>query len=209
MKGSLRYIVSLLVVPLFASATGQAWADNKKPDPVTIVNTPLPVTGTLGVSGQVQAQINNGVGNPVPVKITGTNPPVRFQSEKLMTVAQGTTGNSVAMFQVPLGMVGIVKFVSGHTFTNVDSWVSCAIVRTDANGTPLGGNGEHVVQMQKQLRPGVGDFYHEFSQPMEFYVDNSVVGFNYVGVSCDLVPAPTSFGDIFQFDITGILESAQ
>jgi len=60
MKRSRSFAVSLLVASLFALATGQAWADNKnfgpKPQPVTILNTPLPVTGSLGVSGTVQVR---------------------------------------------------------------------------------------------------------------------------------------------------------
>ena len=176
--------------------SGMAAADPKSKD-VVVVNepvNPLPVT----IQGGTASVVVEPGANPLPVVIAepsepffvqDVGPPGRFQNEALMIVAQGTTGNSVPLFDVPDGKLAIVKFVSGRTFTDVDSWVSCEVVRMD-NGAPLGQGGSHVVLVSKRVRPPrfAGqdvDFSHEFSQEMEFYVEGGLQA----GFSCTMIPA--------------------
>jgi len=109
MKTSLRFIVSLLVAPLFALATGQAWADNKKPDPVTVVNTPLPVTvqnsASVTVTNPTLIVRDAGVAKPFEGRCDGFFTP-NFSSFESCTIA------------VPAGNQLVVQAVSA--LANID-----------------------------------------------------------------------------------------
>jgi len=161
--------------------------------------------------GPVDVFVTNDDTTPVSVKISDSNVPIRFQSERLMTIATNTVGRALSLFEVPVGKTAIVKFVSGQTFTDVDSWVNCSVVRMADESSPLGGGGSHTLLVQKRVRPPrfagqVADFSHEFSQEMEFYVE----GGRFAGFDCTMVPAPTNpSGAIVSLTMTGVLVEAQ
>jgi hypothetical protein len=156
--------------------------------------------------GPVDVRVTNDATEPVPVTVSK---PVRFQNERLMTIAPNTTGNAVSLFEVPVGKTAIVKFVSGRTFSPVDSWVSCSVVRMVDDTTPIGNGGSHAVLVQKRLRPPnlagqAADYSHEFSQEMEFYVE----GGRRAGFTCTMIPAPVNPGAIVRLDMTGVVVDA-
>jgi hypothetical protein len=121
----------------------------------------------------------------------------RLQDEVIMSITAGTTGNSEPVLEVPEGMTAIVKFVSGRTFTPVDSWVSCTVVKM-IGGAPIGSEGAHHVIVQKRFR--VSDYSHEFSQEMEFYVGGGLQA----GFTCTMHPAPTQ-NALIGLNMTAIL----
>jgi hypothetical protein len=147
---------------------------------------------------EIDVNVVNELTNPVPVK--NVDPVGRLQDEILMTIASGTTGNSEPVLDVPEGKMAIVKFVSGRTFTTVDSWVSCTVVKM-TGGAPIGGEGSHPVIIQKRSR--ATDYSHEFSQEMEFYVEGGLQA----GFSCTMAPAPAT-DELFILTITAILVDA-
>jgi len=197
LRGPFVCVVTVVAALVFVSSPG--WADPPSKD-VNVVNTDA---------------------NPVPVKVTGADAPLLvedidsfatgwFQNEILMVIDQGTVGNSAPIFDVPEGKLGVVEFVSGVTFTPVDSWVRCEVVRM-SNGSPLGNGGAHDVLVQKRFRQPrfagqTGDYSHQFSQAMRFYVE----GGRQVGFSCTMIPGPTADnGAIVSLNVSGFLVDAE
>ena len=148
----------------------------------------------------LQVEVSNA--DPVPVTI---GEPVRFQEQELLVIAQGSFSEALSLFNVPAGKTAIVKFASGRAVTSVDSFLSCEVVQMSGSAT-IGNVGSHQVLVQKRPRIGVGDYWHDFSQEMELYVE----GGRGAGLSCHLSPASTGpTGTIVSFTLTGIVVDAQ
>lgn len=187
----MKIFISLILLTCSVAYAAPPWVE------------PIDVVVTNDETSAVPVEIINPT---EPFFVEDIGPPGRFQEEALMVIDQGTVGRSKAIFDVPEGMLAIVKFVSGRTFTDVDSWVSCEVVRME-NNTPHGFGGSHNVIVQKRFRQPrfagqEGDYSHEFSQGIEFYVDGGLQA----GFTCIMIPAPTeSNGSIVSLGMTGIL----
>lgn len=100
----------LLSFPLLFLLALQAWAE--KPMPVNVMNTPsnpVPVTGSLGLTGNANVTVTNTASNPLPVVVTALEP---FQATNSDVVNEPSLSTTITVTTVPAGKRLIVEHVS-------------------------------------------------------------------------------------------------
>jgi hypothetical protein len=174
--------VGLLLVGAFLAAMAQPEpAIGAGSAPVTVVNTPLPVTLSGSVSGTVQAEqsgpwsvtVGNAAGSPVLVRDVDRESPEPFQMNIHLTINAGDLFDGEA-FSVPAGKRLVIECVTARTdvFPGQETEV---FVTTTVGGQPV----SHVVPGAIQKLDFAPGQYDETvsAQLVRFYADaGSTVG---------------------------------
>lgn len=153
--------------PVAAQPSTSNATDERHSTPVSVVNTPLPVTGTLGVSGNVgingTVRVSNpGTTTPVPLVVSDTSSPGRTPFQTLIT--RTTVG--FTSFDVPSDKRFVVEFVSGRCTSPQALTVAAAEVFTQ-----VGSSGALPHDFVPQLVfAGLSNAY-TFSQQTRIYAD--------------------------------------
>ncbi|HYT22823.1 MAG TPA: hypothetical protein VEW05_21650 [Candidatus Polarisedimenticolia bacterium] len=119
-------------------STSNATDERPHSTPVSVVNTPLPVTGTLDVRGNIgidgTVRVSNpGTSTPVPLVVSDTSSPGRTPFQ---TLINRTTGG-FTFFDVPSDKRFVVEFVSGRCNLPETLTVVAAEVWTQVGSGPL------------------------------------------------------------------------
>jgi hypothetical protein len=122
--------------------------------PVTVVNTssnPVPVTGTVGLSGTGNVQVTNSVANPVPVSVANNAPNVIqiTYAKDMGNLLVGT--NPEVIYTVPAGFRLVIEYfeiggalqsgevATGGIYTTVSSKPALHEIMTPPAPSLLGG----------------------------------------------------------------------
>lgn len=147
---------AILRIAVLLGLLGPAVALGAGSAPVTVVNTganPVPVTGSLGISGNVN--VSNTAANPVPVTLKGpvdvTSLPAGVEKFPKMNVFQGGTSSNLITLtvspNVPSGSVFVATNVSMVADVGNSSYPivagSCRLVFKD----PVSGSSTRIVTL--------------------------------------------------------------
>ena len=169
-------IVCLSILALSVSSIAPKHADAAVATAVHVVNTPLPVTGTVkaNVTGNVAVTVGNSSGNPVPVQIVDGTSEQPYTLNVNINIADGATGGSAngnttgaQSFAVPAGKRLVVETVSMYRPGDIGQSVQI-FVNTFS--------GAQYSAFAVPSAAGSGGVYTGATQAMKFYADPGTRG---------------------------------
>jgi hypothetical protein len=114
MLGVASSLVAVAALTIVFAGSGEAQGNATGPN-VTVVNTPLPVTGnvTATMSGNVSANIINPANNPVLIRnVDAQGVKELWQKSNGITLSTGESGETVTFDPVPAGKALVIEHVN-------------------------------------------------------------------------------------------------
>jgi len=160
--------VSRCLIPAFATAclaTGALAQMGPPPVGVTILNTPLPVTGTITTSGSVTATIANPATSPA--RTSSVDDPGRIAYQVLQSKSGCSNLCQIQFPDVPSGKRLVIQHVSGSLGFNGPPKSAVVNLAKDA----VANSGVAAFFTSVAAGAGTNNFFSVFDQPVLFYIE--------------------------------------